>query len=264
MGGGAHGFGAELRPRAFADIFEDIFGMAGAARPRQSRRARRRSALQHGDHPRRGVRGQGRAGAHPDLGVMRGLLRHRRQGRHQTENLSTLRRRRPHPSCAGLFHTGTHLHRLPGTRPGDREPVPDLLGLEPASRASVRSRSTFRPASRMAHASALRAKVRPACAAGPLVISTSSSRFRRTRSSSATALICIAACQYPWCRPRLAANSRCPPSTAPRARVKVPEGTQSGRRFRLHSKGMPVLRSRRPAGRASGGRNASEADQASA
>src|SRR5205807_6462506 len=29
-----------------------------------------------------------------------------------------------------------------------------------------------------------------------------------------------------------------------RTRVKVPEGTQSGRRFRLHGKGMPVLRSR--------------------
>src|ERR1051326_1155247 len=27
-------------------------------------------------------------------------------------------------------------------------------------------------------------------------------------------------------------------------RVKVPEGTQSGRRFRLHGKGMPVLRSK--------------------
>src|SRR5262249_53190081 len=29
-----------------------------------------------------------------------------------------------------------------------------------------------------------------------------------------------------------------------KTRVKVPEGTQSGRRFRLHGKGMPVLRSR--------------------
>jgi len=28
------------------------------------------------------------------------------------------------------------------------------------------------------------------------------------------------------------------------SRVKVPEGTQSGRRFRLQSKGMPVLRSK--------------------
>ena len=29
-----------------------------------------------------------------------------------------------------------------------------------------------------------------------------------------------------------------------RARVKIPEGTQSGRQFRLRSKGMPVLRSK--------------------
>jgi len=29
-----------------------------------------------------------------------------------------------------------------------------------------------------------------------------------------------------------------------KTRVKVPEGTQSGRRFRLHGKGMPVLRAR--------------------
>ena len=29
-----------------------------------------------------------------------------------------------------------------------------------------------------------------------------------------------------------------------KARVKVPAGTQSGRRFRLHGKGMPVLRSK--------------------
>ena len=29
-----------------------------------------------------------------------------------------------------------------------------------------------------------------------------------------------------------------------KTRVKVPEGTQSGRRFRLQGKGMPVLRSR--------------------
>jgi molecular chaperone DnaJ len=29
-----------------------------------------------------------------------------------------------------------------------------------------------------------------------------------------------------------------------KTRVKVPEGTQTGRRFRLHGKGMPVLRSK--------------------
>ena len=35
-----------------------------------------------------------------------------------------------------------------------------------------------------------------------------------------------------------------PTIDAGKTRVKVPEGTQSGRRFRLHGKGMPVLRSR--------------------
>jgi molecular chaperone DnaJ len=35
-----------------------------------------------------------------------------------------------------------------------------------------------------------------------------------------------------------------PTIDANHSRVKVPEGTQSGRRFRLHGKGMPVLRSK--------------------
>ena len=52
-GGGRRGFGADFAP-TFSDIFEDLFGMGGgraaaAARPR----ARRRPALQHGDHAAR-------------------------------------------------------------------------------------------------------------------------------------------------------------------------------------------------------------------
>jgi molecular chaperone DnaJ len=39
-------------------------------------------------------------------------------------------------------------------------------------------------------------------------------------------------------------RSRCRPSKAITAGSKVPEGTQSGRRFRLQGKGMPVLRSK--------------------
>src|SRR5262245_3566090 len=35
-----------------------------------------------------------------------------------------------------------------------------------------------------------------------------------------------------------------PPIDGNNSRVKVPEGTQSGRRFRLQGKGMPVLRSK--------------------
>ena len=67
-----------------------------AARGRALRpRARLRSALQHGDQPRGSLRRQDRADPHSDLGHLRSLLRHRRQGRHQAEDLRDLRRRRP-------------------------------------------------------------------------------------------------------------------------------------------------------------------------
>ena len=39
-------------------------------------------------------------------------------------------------------------------------------------------------------------------------------------------------------------RSRFQPSTAGRARVKIPEGTETGKQFRLRGKGMPVLRSK--------------------
>ena len=57
-GRAAHGFGADFAS-TFADIFDDLFGMGGgrgAAAPRP--RARRRPALQHGNQPRRGLRGK--------------------------------------------------------------------------------------------------------------------------------------------------------------------------------------------------------------
>ena len=49
-------------------------------------------------------------------------------------------------------------------------------------------------------------------------------------------------------------------------RVKVPAGTQSGRRFRLHAKGMPVLRSRQTGRHVCPGcgRNSAESDQEAA
>ena len=102
-GGQGPGFGADFAS-TFSDIFEDLFsgGRRGARRPR----ARRGPALQHGDHARGSLRRQDRAGAHPDLGHLRGVLRRGRQGRLQAEDLPDLRRRRqgaPHPRASSRW-----------------------------------------------------------------------------------------------------------------------------------------------------------------
>jgi molecular chaperone DnaJ len=81
MGGGGPGFGAGFAS-SFSDIFEDLFGMAGQRRGGGTR-ARRRPALQHGNHARGSVPGQDGADRNSGLGHLRTLLGHRRQGRHQ-------------------------------------------------------------------------------------------------------------------------------------------------------------------------------------
>jgi molecular chaperone DnaJ len=86
----------------------------------------------------------------------------------------------------------------------------------------------------------LPARARPVCAADRRAISTSSSSLEEHRSSSAMAWTSTAASR-PMTAPRWAAKSRCRPSMAG-ARVKVPEGSQSGRQMRLRGKGMPALR----------------------
>ena len=198
MGGGAHGFGDDFGS-AFSDIFEGIFGMGGARRRSSRPRARRGPALQHGDHAGGGVRRQDRAGAAADLGDLRSLLRHRRQGRHQAEDLPALQRPRPHPPYPGrLLHAGAHLSDLPGPRPGDRGSVSDRARARAASRASARCRSTFRPASRTAPASGWPARARPASAAGRPATSIFSCRSPRTRCFSAMAPTCTAGCRSRW------------------------------------------------------------------
>ena len=64
----------------------------------------------------------------------------------------------------------------------------------------------------------------------------------RIRSSSATATTSIAAVRSRSRRRRWAARSKCRRWTAARSGIKIPEGTQSGRQFRMRGKGMPVLR----------------------
>jgi molecular chaperone DnaJ len=67
-------------------------------------------------------------------------------------------------------------------------------------------------------------KARRGCAAGRQAISTFSYRSPRTHYSSG--------------------EFEVPSIDGSKTRVKVPPGTQSGRRFRLSGKGMPVLRAR--------------------
>src|ERR1700755_2979765 len=99
-GGGGPGFGAGFAS-SFSDIFEDLFGMAGQ---RGGRRGRERGAgLRYNmDITLEGAfGGQDRADRDAGLGRLRALLRHRRQGRHQAEDLLDLRRRRPRAAVAG-------------------------------------------------------------------------------------------------------------------------------------------------------------------
>ena len=173
---------------------------AWAARARAQRRprARRRSALQHGDHARGGVRRQDRAGAAADLGHLRGLLRHRRQGRHQAEDLPALRRPRPHPPHPGLLHARAHLPGLPGPRPGDRGSLSVLLRLGPRdARAHALGQHSAGRRGRHPHPARRRGRGRRARRAVGRPLHLPVDRAR-TRSSSATAPTCIAACRSRW------------------------------------------------------------------
>ena len=131
MGGGATASAAISAPPSPTSSRASSAWAARRAAHRRTR-ARRRSSLQHGDHAGGGVRRQDRAGAAADLGDLRGLLRQRRQGRHQAEDLPALRRPRPYPPHPGrLLHARTHLPDLPGPRPGDRGSLSVLLRLGP-------------------------------------------------------------------------------------------------------------------------------------
>ena len=196
-GGGAHGFGADFGS-AFSDIFEASSAWAARARPQLGPRARRRPALQHGDHAGGSLRRQDRAGAAcrprspakpaPARGAKAGTKPKtcptcggHGQVRH-AQGFFTLER--TCPACQGRGQVIDNPCR-PARAPA-------------ASRASARCRSTFPPASRTAPASGWPAKARPACAAGRPAISTSSCRSARIRSSSATAPTCIAGCRSRW------------------------------------------------------------------
>ena len=139
----AAGHGPRLQRRFRDDLLRYLRRSLRHGRPSRPwlrARARRRLALQYGNFPAGSFCRQGRANSHPDIGYLRGVLRHRRQARHQAEGLLAMRRTGKSPSCAGLFHARTHLSELSRPWPGHREPVRVRARAPDASCASGRCR----------------------------------------------------------------------------------------------------------------------------
>ena len=179
-------------------IFSTISSAWAAARPQRRRpRARRRPALQHGDHARGRLSRQDRPGAHPDIGYLRGLLGLGRQGRHQAEGLHDLRRRRPRPPHARLLHPRAHLPVCQGRGQVIDKPCQSCVGAGRVTRErtlSVNIPAGVEDGTRIRLAGEGEAGVRGG-PAGDLYIFLS---LKRTPFSSATAPTCIAECRCRW------------------------------------------------------------------
>ena len=194
-GGGRASAPALPRPfRIFSKTCSAWPGSADAA----AARARRRPALQHGNHAGGGLPRQDRADRDSGLGHLRILLGHRRQGRHQAEDLLDVRRRRPGAAGAGLLHAGANLPGLPGPRPDDRGSLSVLLGLRPGdARAHSVGQYSARRRRRHPHPAGRRRRGRR-----PRRAARRSLYFPvagdATSSSSATAPTCTAGCRSRW------------------------------------------------------------------
>ena len=185
-----------------SDIFDDLFGeFMGGRRgggPALRPRARRRPALQHGDHarrrPSRGKTAQIRVPTSVTCDACTGTGA---KAGHQALDLPDLRRHRQGAREPGLLHHRAHLSRLPGPRRDHQRSVRRLQRLGPRGQGAHAFGQHSGRASRTARASGSPAKAKLACAAARPAISTSSCRSSRTSSSSATAPTSSAACRSP-------------------------------------------------------------------
>ena len=112
-----------------------------------------------------------------------------------------------------------------------------------ASPRSARSPSTFQPVSRTAHASGLPMRARPGLRGGPsgdlyIFLSVRPHEFFQRDGADLF-------CKVPVSMTVAAMGGEIevPTIDGKKARVTIPEGTQTGKQFRLKAKGMPVLRS---------------------
>ena len=229
----------------FADIFDEMFGDFMGGRPRRAAASAGRGAdLRTSWRSRWRKPSPARKATVrvPTTRRLRGLHRHRRRGRRRSARPARPARRRQGARPAGLLHDRADLPVLRWRRPGHQGPLQGLPRRRPGA-ARKTCRSTSRPASRTAPASAWRARARRGCAArrpGDLYIFIA---IRRTALPARRRRTSHCRVPLPMTRRRSAARSRCRAVDGGRARVTIPAGTQAGDQFRLRGKGMSVLRS---------------------
>jgi molecular chaperone DnaJ len=243
QGAGGPGFGTDFSD-FMSDIFENFFGdTRGRGGRRRRARARRGSPLQPRDHPGGGLRGPDGHRQDPDRRDLRDLRRLRRQGRVEAQALPDLRRLRPGAGDAGVLLHRAHLPELPRPRRDHRRSLPVLRRRRPRhpGTRAVRRRAGGR---RGRHPHPARRRRRGGSRGGPagdlyiflslkphpLFQRDGADLFSRVPISLVTAA--------------LGGEFTVPTLDGSDAKVKVPEGTQTGKQFRLRAKGMPVLRSR--------------------
>src|SRR5215471_10522216 len=206
MGGGAHDFGPGFGS-AFADIFEGIFGMAGGRG--RGNRAERGADLRYN---------------------MEITLEEAFAGKTAQVRIPTS------VSCDACSGTGAKA----GTKP---KTCPHCGGA-----GRIRHAQGFFTLERTCTGCQGRGQVIDS----PCPTCSGSSRVTRERTLSVNTHAFFQRdgadlhCRVPisMVQAALGGEFEVPTIDGGKTRVKVPEGTQSGRRFRLHGKGMPVLRAR--------------------
>ena len=238
-GGGGAGF---ANAGGFADIFDEMFGefMGGGAAA--ARQRGRRSALQHGNHPGGGLRGQAGDDPRRRAGAMRQLPGQRRREGLQPDQLPVLPWQRQGARDPGLLHHRDDLRGLPRRRQDHRQALPLLRRRRPRAQGAValgQHPAGVEDGTRIRLAGEGEAGMRGA-PPGDLYIFLAVASHRLFQRDGAN-LHCRV--PIPMTTAALGGIIEVPSVDGSRARITIPPGTQPGQQFRLRGKGMSVLRS---------------------
>ena len=227
-------------------MFDDLFGeFMGQRRPRQ------RSARERGADLRYNMeitlaeayRGQDRADPRADLRHLRELYGRRRQGRHRAHHLPHLRRHRQGARGQGFFTIERTCPTCQGRGEMIETPCPSCNGTGRVTRErtlSVTIPEGVEDGTRIRLAGEGEAGLR----GGPpgdlyIFLSIKPHEFFQRDGADLFCRVPIA-----MTTAALGGQIEVPTIDGGKTRVKIPEGTESGKQFRLKEKGMPVLRSK--------------------